>query len=184
MVCLHQTKFWFSVPFLTRFCQFFGPELFQTRKQNLLHVRNSVPSSYVFCANSVPKTKKIIMSEILYKFCAISVPNSVQKNINTQETQKSGSENFSLDRNFWHNSSQILDRKVSENGTESRISSSVNSPLRMYSYKKITNKLSAQLLVRQVFSCLFNKKTQKNLRPIKTQRLFLTKKTSSVFEST
>ena len=70
------------------------------------------------------------MSEILYKFCAFSVPNSVRKIINTQETQKNGSEIVSLDRNFWPNFFQILDQKVSENGTESRILSSVNRPLK------------------------------------------------------
>ena len=89
----------FCAQFVRFLCQFC------TKNQKNHNVRNSV--------------------QILCHFCA----KFGTKNINTQETQKSGSENFSLDRNFWHNSSQILDRKVSENGTESRFSSSVNSPL-------------------------------------------------------
>ena len=118
----------FSDTFLSTSWSRIFPNNLDFWKQNLEHVRNSVPNLYFFCANSVPKTKKILMSEILYKFCAFSVPHSVRKIINTQETQKNGSEIVSLDRNFWHNFSQILDQKVSENGTESRILSSVNSP--------------------------------------------------------
>ena len=59
-----------------------------------------------------------------------------EKKHNTHETQKNGSENFHFPGIFKHNFSQILDQKVSENGTESRISSSVNSPLQQVQFWK------------------------------------------------
>ena len=71
MVCLHKTKFLFlfgafSDTLLPIFWSGILSNNLNLWKQNLLHVRYSVPNSNVFCANSVPKTK----NSKCQKFCA------------------------------------------------------------------------------------------------------------------
>ena len=132
MVCLHQTKFWFSVPFLTRFCQYFGPELFQT----VWTFGNKICCmSKILCRIlmfSVPilyqKPKNLDVKNYVQILCLFCAKFGMKKHKYTRNTEKWFRQFFTR-QIFGTILLKILDRKVSENGTEIRISSSVNRPL-------------------------------------------------------
>ena len=57
-------------------------------EQNLVHVRNSVPNLFVFCANSVPKTKKIFVRNSVQILCLFCAKFGAKKHKYTRNTEK------------------------------------------------------------------------------------------------